>query len=121
MGIKTILVAASGGTASGGAIDVACRLAQRFCAHLEGYHARLDIPGAAAALGEEAALGPTGMIVESMLAEGKATASKRGRCSTRSLPVMRLRSTSGRAPSTDGHRPLGARRPATLRSWSPDA
>ena len=45
MGIKTNLVAASGGTASGGAIDVACRLAQRFCAYLEGYHARLDIPG----------------------------------------------------------------------------
>jgi nucleotide-binding universal stress UspA family protein len=75
MGIKTILVAASGGTATGGAIDIACRLAQRFRAHLEGYHARLDIPGAAAALGEGAALGPTGMIVESMLAEGKAAAS----------------------------------------------
>jgi hypothetical protein len=76
MGIKTILVAASGGTATGGAIDLACQLAQRFRAHLEGYHARLDIPGAAAALGEGAALGPTGMIVESMLAEGKATASE---------------------------------------------
>jgi nucleotide-binding universal stress UspA family protein len=76
MGIKTILVAASGGTATGGAIDLACQLAQRFRAHLEGYHARLDIPGAAAALGEGAALGPTVMIVESMLAEGKATASE---------------------------------------------
>lgn len=76
MTIKTILVAASGGSATGGAVDLACRLARRFHAHLEGHHARLDIEGAAAALGEETALGPTGMIIESMLAEGQVNASK---------------------------------------------
>jgi hypothetical protein len=42
MGVRTILVAASGGTASNGALELACRLAQRFDAHLEGLHIRID-------------------------------------------------------------------------------
>jgi nucleotide-binding universal stress UspA family protein len=76
MTIKTILVAASGGSATTGAIDLACRLAQHFRAHLEGYHVRLDIAGAAAVLDEEATLGPTGIIIKSMLTEGQVTASE---------------------------------------------
>lgn len=76
MTIKAILVAVSGGSATGGAIDLACQLAQRFRAHLEGYHVQLDIAGAAAVLGDEVALGPTGMIIEAMLAEGRVTASQ---------------------------------------------
>lgn len=42
MTIKTILAAASGGSASDGAIELACRLARRFGAHLEGFHAKPD-------------------------------------------------------------------------------
>jgi len=42
MTIKTILAAASGGSASDGAIEMGCRLARRFGAHLEGFHARPD-------------------------------------------------------------------------------
>jgi nucleotide-binding universal stress UspA family protein len=42
MSLRTILTAASGGTASDGAIELACRLALRFGAHLEGYHVRID-------------------------------------------------------------------------------
>src|SRR5665213_1320651 len=42
MTIKTILVAASGGSASDGAVELGCRLARRFGAHLEGFHARPD-------------------------------------------------------------------------------
>jgi nucleotide-binding universal stress UspA family protein len=42
MAIKTILVAASGGTATDGTIELACQLAQRFRAHIEGYHVLLD-------------------------------------------------------------------------------
>ena len=42
MTLKTILAAASGGSASDGAIDLACRFARRFGAHLEGFHARPD-------------------------------------------------------------------------------
>src|SRR5579863_6167919 len=42
MTIKTILAAASGGSASDGAMELACRFARRFGAHLEGFHARPD-------------------------------------------------------------------------------
>jgi nucleotide-binding universal stress UspA family protein len=42
MTFRTILMAASGGSASAGATELACRLAQQFKAHLEGFHVRLD-------------------------------------------------------------------------------
>ncbi|HYM30605.1 MAG TPA: hypothetical protein VEU47_04860 [Candidatus Cybelea sp.] len=42
MAIRTILVAVSGGTASNGAVELACRLAKRHEAHLEGFHVRID-------------------------------------------------------------------------------
>lgn len=42
MGYKTIFVATSGGAATGGALDLACSLAKRFQAHLEGFHAKAD-------------------------------------------------------------------------------
>lgn len=42
MTYKTILAAASGGAASGGAMELACRLAARFGAHVEGFHVRVD-------------------------------------------------------------------------------
>lgn len=45
MGYRTIIAAASGGGASDGAIELACGLAQRFGAHLEGFHVRLDPRG----------------------------------------------------------------------------
>jgi nucleotide-binding universal stress UspA family protein len=42
MTFKTILAAASGGSASEGAAELGCQLAQRFAAHLECFHVRLD-------------------------------------------------------------------------------
>lgn len=42
MTYKTILAAASGGAASAGAMELACRLAVRFGAHVEGFHVRID-------------------------------------------------------------------------------
>lgn len=42
MSIKAILAAASGGTASNGAIELACQFARRFGAHVEGFHAKAD-------------------------------------------------------------------------------
>lgn len=42
MSLKTILVAASGGSASNGAVEAACRLAKRVGAHLEGFHVKVD-------------------------------------------------------------------------------
>ncbi|HVA12315.1 MAG TPA: universal stress protein [Stellaceae bacterium] len=41
--IKTILATASGGSATGGAIELACRFARRFEAHVEGFHAKPDL------------------------------------------------------------------------------
>jgi len=42
MEYRTILVAVSGGSASAGAVELACRLAHRFSSHLEAFHVRLD-------------------------------------------------------------------------------
>jgi hypothetical protein len=42
MDIHRVLAAVSGGTASAGAVELACCLARRFGSHLEGYHVRLD-------------------------------------------------------------------------------
>ena len=52
MSIETILVAASGGSASEGAVTLAARLAVRFGAHLEVLHAHADPKEAALALGD---------------------------------------------------------------------
>jgi nucleotide-binding universal stress UspA family protein len=41
--IKTILAATSGGSASAGGVELACALARRFDAHLEGFHAKPDL------------------------------------------------------------------------------
>src|SRR5205085_1943808 len=71
MTIKKILVAASGGSATGGAIDLACRVAERFQAHLEGYHVPLYMEAALAWLGEAADLQPTGTVIESMIGEAQ--------------------------------------------------
>ena len=42
MTFKTILAAASGGSASDGTLELACRFARRFGAHLEAFHAKPD-------------------------------------------------------------------------------
>jgi nucleotide-binding universal stress UspA family protein len=42
MTIKTILAAASGGSANDGALELACRFAKRFGAHIEAFHAKAD-------------------------------------------------------------------------------
>jgi nucleotide-binding universal stress UspA family protein len=42
MALSTMMVAASGGSASAGAIEVACSIAARVGAHLEGFHAKTD-------------------------------------------------------------------------------
>ncbi len=52
MTIHTIFVAVSGGSASQGAVDLACALARRFEAHLEGFHVRADPRDAVLAFGD---------------------------------------------------------------------
>ncbi len=76
MSVKTILVAASGGGATNGAVDLGCRMALRFKAHLEGFHAILDTEAALAALGEACAVGLAGSLAETMMAEGATRAAR---------------------------------------------
>ena len=45
MAIRTILAGLSGGTASAGTTELACRLAALFGAHLEALHVRMDVTG----------------------------------------------------------------------------
>jgi len=52
MSIHTILYAASGGSAGQGAAELACGLARRFEAHVEGFHVRADPRQAALAFGD---------------------------------------------------------------------
>jgi nucleotide-binding universal stress UspA family protein len=73
MSIRSILAAASGGMATSGAVHLACQLARRFSAHVEGYHVVLDPGTAFAAAGEPGVLLAAGLI-ENMLADAKAKA-----------------------------------------------
>jgi nucleotide-binding universal stress UspA family protein len=68
MSIRKILAAASGGAASAGAIDLACQLARRFEAHIEGFHVLPDPRAVFAAAGEgigsPASVGLVNQVVE---------------------------------------------------------
>jgi nucleotide-binding universal stress UspA family protein len=75
MSIRTILAAASGGTATTGAIHLACQLAQRFSAHVEGYHVMLD-PGTAFAAAGEPGVPLAAGLIENMLADATAKAAE---------------------------------------------
>ena len=74
MSIRTILAAASGGTATTGAIHLACRLARRFSAHVEGYHVMLDPCTAVTVLGDGFA--PSAVLIENMLDDAKTKAAE---------------------------------------------
>src|SRR5271163_2806627 len=76
MSIRTILAAASGGAAAAGAIDLACQLARRFEAHLEGFHVLPDPDAVFAATGE--GIGGPGSVerVESVMVEAAAKAAR---------------------------------------------
>jgi nucleotide-binding universal stress UspA family protein len=76
MSIRTILAAASGGAATTGALDLACQLARRFEAHLEGFHVLPDPPALFAAAGEGFGNPAASGLVESMMEEAIARASQ---------------------------------------------
>jgi nucleotide-binding universal stress UspA family protein len=76
MNIRTILAAVSGGGATGGAVELACRLAHRFAAHLEGLHVLPDAATVIAATGEGIASPASQALAESMMAEAAAKAAQ---------------------------------------------
>jgi nucleotide-binding universal stress UspA family protein len=76
MNFNTILVAASGGSASDGAIELACRLTRRFNAHLEAFHARLDPRDLLAYAGDGFSGSAAGDLIEQLVEEADATVKK---------------------------------------------
>src|SRR5579864_5058892 len=80
MGIRTILAAVSGGGATGGAAELACRLGRRFAAHVEGFHALPDAATVIAATGEGIASPVSAALAESMMAEAAEKAAQAHHC-----------------------------------------
>jgi nucleotide-binding universal stress UspA family protein len=76
MEFRTILVALGGGSASAGAIELACRLARRFHSHLEALHARPDPRDMVVALGDGFATPMAGTILEQATRDAAAAAEK---------------------------------------------
>jgi nucleotide-binding universal stress UspA family protein len=73
--IKTILAAASGGSASAGTVELSCRLARHFEAHVEGFHAKpdpLDLVHYGAASGASI----TGAFIDKFTADANAAAAQ---------------------------------------------
>jgi nucleotide-binding universal stress UspA family protein len=76
MTIKTILAAASGGSASDGTIEMGCRLARRFGAHLEGFHARPDPRDLFTYSGDGFGMSMSGEFVDRFIKDAEAIAAK---------------------------------------------
>lgn len=76
MAIRTILVPLSGGTASEGAVETACRLAKRFGAHLEALHVRADPCEALPFLGQDIGMPVAAELIDLTVRESEATAKK---------------------------------------------
>lgn len=76
MTIKTILAAASGGTASDGAVEIGCRLAKSFAAHIEGFHVLTDIRDILVASGTGYDMPVTGEFVDRIIGDAAATAAR---------------------------------------------
>ena len=127
MTIQTILYAASGGSAGEGAAELACLLARRFGAHIEGFHVRADPRQAALAFGDGFGSPVVGDLIERTEQEVTEVTrdGKRYRRETNTMPhstrpSARTRCRCGRsrrfsspAPLRLWSRvPLGARRPA---------
>jgi len=112
MSIRTILVAAGGGAATTGAIDLACQLARRFEAHLEGFHVSPDPQAIFAAVDEGFGNLAAAGLVETMTAETAAKAAQvralfddivgRHGIARRGLPLL-----AARGPSASWHEETG--------------
>ncbi len=76
MTIKTILAAASGGTASNGAVELACRFARRFEAHIEGFHAKADPRDLFTYSGDGFGMAMSGEFIDKFVADAAALAGK---------------------------------------------
>jgi nucleotide-binding universal stress UspA family protein len=78
--IRTVLVGASGGSASDGAIELACRFADRLRAHVEGFHVLVDPIAMFASVGAADGLAISGDVVTEMIDDTNANAAKAKAC-----------------------------------------
>lgn len=76
MTIKTILVGASGASATEGAFELACGLAARLHAHVEGYHVLLDPLAAFAAFGAGDGIAVSETFINELVAKAEAGAAE---------------------------------------------
>lgn len=76
MTIKTILVGASGGSATAATIELACRLGAQLSAHVEAYHVLVDPVAVFASVGAGDGIAVSGALVDEMTAEAAAGAAK---------------------------------------------
>lgn len=76
MAIRSILAGLSGGSASNGVIELACRLAQQFEAYLEGFHVSIDKSELVIAAGAEGLAASTTMQYADELASTAAEKAK---------------------------------------------
>jgi nucleotide-binding universal stress UspA family protein len=109
MTIRTILVPLSGGAASEGTIETACRLAHRFGAHVEALHVRPDPRESLPLLAPDISASVSGELIAMAAKEGDERAAKAKSAFTSAV-------TNHALPLRD--RPLGAGRAA---SGSPSA
>ena len=76
MTIKTILAAASGGSASAGVFELSAHLAHRFEAALEGFHVKIDARELAMAAGDDVGMMALPGWIDQITRESDATASR---------------------------------------------
>ncbi|MBV8775940.1 MAG: hypothetical protein JO258_01975, partial [Alphaproteobacteria bacterium] len=71
MPIRTILAAGSGGSATEGAFELACNLASRLDAHVEGFHVMIDPLQVFAAFGAGDGIAVSGALIDEMTADAE--------------------------------------------------
>ena len=131
MAIRTIFAAASGGSASNGAMGLACQFAHRLNAHVEGFHVIPDRQTLFGADGEGFAM-MNAALTDSLLEAGAANALKtragfdeivkRHQLAKRNSPTLQHDGPSACWREETGYAPsLVASRAAFSTSWSWDA
>jgi nucleotide-binding universal stress UspA family protein len=107
MTIRTILVAASGGSASEGAIELACRLASRLRAHVEGFHVVNDARAALAMAGGDMGIPPPELFeqfsAEAVAHAARTKASFEAIAERHHLPLRSTASSASEEPSPSAY------------------
>lgn len=98
MTIRAILTAVSGGPASGGAIELGCRLARRFAAHLEGFHVLSDPRAVLAAGGEDIIVPPSAGLIAGAVQQSAVRAGRARRLFHRTVEYHGIALSEAAAP-----------------------